>query len=1131
MVGISSISTFSHAVEFSDKLPIEIKQLAESFDCFSNEDKEMIYAYSLALKYRFENLKNKEALKKSDLDYWRLWHILSDIEMQCKLDYKFDDILEEILFPTSALQKKLTRLRWAESAIHTDGSSEPSEKMRRYDKQLKEQIHNNPPKWKFSKKNIYLRDYNLTVMKQFPKNTIALQDYKNIIKGTKKGTIKRKLLFRDAYLQERYIRNYDDKEKRNSITTELSYLSNCFKYYDFPQHSIYYGNEKRKLAGRVLVGNNINILFSKEMLPKQIKIYCEHNITGMELDTFSVKQDKPIRKLENEQKLKFDKTVRLLDSYKQKAIDTKNYKKYLQSIKTMMNGGGNDLNHALKIIRLKSCFDNTQYSKEFLKVLLTEVKSSDSKEEFSNKVMRPQMWWIMTIGMKAKQEGETKALKHFFDCNATNMIGSKQRITKKSIKYSTHVRYTHMPNYDRILSQKDEILKYYAATFVNKATPNINNKTAIDTGIIPSEYIDNNGTIKRIENVPLSIEGMPKGGIKLTYTGVPKGKACERLVTLNVNDSIFFDNKTYEGLDYILIDNQKIKVQHFNGKYARRLCNKQGSHTIGYVREKTIVEDKYKPKSVDSNNDKYHKILTIDSFRYHPDGVAISDNHKFFAVSGEKSALYDVVNANKVSILPEQLNYAFDLAINKKNDYIAVSQGNGFYFYGLKNKTIVTNIQRNDKEFETFRLQNLHFLESKILFVAIAENGKKVQILNPLMRKIVSGIIPKFFVNSKESGYRSPRITTIALSHNMRYLYIGNNRKQVEVWKISDDGTYKIKYLNTIELSTGREIGAILQDPFDDNNLYIAMKSNELILWDIDKKKVIKTYMADSYMDPENIDISSDGQFIMVSGNSLYLWKINDTIQWDIFSGDGLKGGMFIPKTDQLITIGKTIDRWMLNSSFKKKNHKKKHVKKKENKKSHEKPIKKINEKKKTYSEKKYDRDVKRGVPPIFAAIQNNLYKKLSELLDKGVDVQKKYKGVVPLIFAVYQHDDKLVEILLKHGANPNFVDRNGLYSPLSQACEENRISTAILLIKYGADVNYQYKKSETALTVAAKGCKNFELVQLLLDNGAKPDLIDIYRHSTVTGLFIQCKDKKKYEKMMKLLKTKSVLIGYKVKK
>ena len=138
---------------------------------------------------------------------------------------------------------------------------------------------------------------------------------------------------------------------------------------------------------------------------------------------------------------------------------------------------------------------------------------------------------------------------------------------------------------------------------------------------------------------------------------------------------------------------------------------------------------------------------------------------------------------------------------------------------------------------------------------------------------------------------------------------------------------------------------------------------------------------------------------------------------------------------------------------------------------------------------------------------------------------------MVPLIFAVYQHDDKLVEILLKHGANPNFVDRNGLYSPLSQACEENRISTAILLIKYGADVNYQYKKSETALTVAAKGCKNFELVQLLLDNGAKPDLIDIYRHSTVTGLFIQCKDKKKYEKMMKLLKTKSVLIGYKVKK
>ena len=130
-----------------------------------------------------------------------------------------------------------------------------------------------------------------------------------------------------------------------------------------------------------------------------------------------------------------------------------------------------------------------------------------------------------------------------------------------------------------------------------------------------------------------------------------------------------------------------------------------------------------------------------------------------------------------------------------------------------------------------------------------------------------------------------------------------------------------------------------------------------------------------------------------------------------------------------------------------------------------------------------YEDDVNRGVPPVFAAIQNHLYLKLSEILDAGVDIELKHKGVAPLMFALYQKDDRLLKILLEYGANPNVG--KGFYSLLSEACVINRISTVKLLLKYGANINYQYKKSESALKVAAKGCENFELVQLLLDNGA----------------------------------------------
>lgn len=144
-----------------------------------------------------------------------------------------------------------------------------------------------------------------------------------------------------------------------------------------------------------------------------------------------------------------------------------------------------------------------------------------------------------------------------------------------------------------------------------------------------------------------------------------------------------------------------------------------------------------------------------------------------------------------------------------------------------------------------------------------------------------------------------------------------------------------------------------------------------------------------------------------------------------------------------------------------------------------------------------YESDVDRGVPPIFAAIQNRMYNQLKHVLDMGADIEEKNKFEdTPLIFAIYQNDDKLVKLLLEYGANPNVMDGDKvkgheLYSALSKVAVTNRISTVKLLLEHGADVNLQRNKSETALTVASKGCKNFELVKLLLDHGANPELPD----------------------------------------
>ena len=1294
------VFTFSYSVEFSNKLPMEMNQLVESFDCFSKRDKTAIYAYALALRYRFEHLKDKEALKRSDLDYWRLWHIVSDIEYSCKLSHDFDDILEEILFPTKTLKKQLKRLRWAESAIHTEGSSESSAKMSRYDKKLLDKIMKNPPKWSIEEKNKYLGDYNLTKIKSYAKNTIANKDNEKIIKESSENSKERKFLLRYAYLQEQYLHYYDKPKKRGQISKELSYLSNCFEHYRLAQHQTYYGNKKRKLVGKMLYGGTGKI-FKKEMLPKEISKYCENNISNMKLDTFLVTKDKVSQEAVPKVRIPvFKMTGKLIDGYKKSGTDIKFYEEYITLSQRMLNGGGNDLVAGLRLLRLQSCLktDNANQLNKLLKVSFEEMKEQDYKDEYFNRVVRPQIWWMTTIGMKIKQEGDSDKLKHFFDCNASVASFSNSLTTTNkstSFRARNQKRNNDRSIMHKITSYKDKILKYYAATFVNIPTPNIDNKKAIEAGIIPTKWLEDNQTIKPISDVKLQISGMPKGGIKLTFDAVPKGEICERVSSLAFSDSIDFDRKTYEGLDYALIDENKIKVQHFNSKYVKRLCDKKDIHTISFVRENTIIERKYKPKPIDCSNDKYKNITIIDKQRYASYGFAVSGNHKSFVSSGSKSALYNTKSSIKMLHLPGQIDNANSLAINEEGKYLAVSQGNNFSFYDLRKKKMITRINYKHKQHKTFSMSNLLFLNDGLHILSIVENGQKVKIFNPVEKSVIESIMPKFISKEEKSHYRKSRITSISLSEDNQYLYIGGNRQKIEIWKIIHDNSYNLTYVRTIELPKsikGREIAAITQDPLNAHNLYIAMKSDRLYLWSIGKNSVIKTYNADKFMTPKNIEISDDGKFIMVTGSTLYIWKINEETQWDMFSGYGLVGGFFVPDGHQIISIGKTIDKWDLmtskskrvsvpiivkkkkspeekmaeklwycvennmslrfgriknfnanikndkgqtplmiavkngNSSIimslmmskakvnvyevdnegktvfdynkennlsslytelkmleieqllgskarvvmydssrepelvrikisgesceaftfpknivctstsedKKSNHGiSKAIRSKNNtKKNGGKKVLKTssyknnNNKNKTIFDRmyeKYEKDVARGVPPTFAAIQNSLTKKLTEILDSGADIETKSKFGTALMFAVTREYYPAIKILLEHGANPNVMSGDELYSSLSQACKTHSIWIVKLLLEHKADVNYQHNKSETALSVAAKKCIDFELVKLLLDNGADPKLMDRFGKNTLTGLRKNCHDDVAYRKMKNLIESKRV--------
>ena len=166
----------------------------------------------------------------------------------------------------------------------------------------------------------------------------------------------------------------------------------------------------------------------------------------------------------------------------------------------------------------------------------------------------------------------------------------------------------------------------------------------------------------------------------------------------------------------------------------------------------------------------------------------------------------------------------------------------------------------------------------------------------------------------------------------------------------------------------------------------------------------------------------------------------------------------------------------------------------------------------------RYNSDLKRGVPPIFAAIQNRLYDKLIEAIEAGEDVNEHYKNRTPLFHAIYNSDIEALEVLLQAGADPNIIDEHGLYTPLSMG----NLKFAKMLVRYGADVNFQHNKSETALMVAAKECNNFEHVRFLLEHGANPNLYNRYGDNVFTALHKHCRDKKKHDEMIKFIKSYS---------
>lgn len=117
------------------------------------------------------------------------------------------------------------------------------------------------------------------------------------------------------------------------------------------------------------------------------------------------------------------------------------------------------------------------------------------------------------------------------------------------------------------------------------------------------------------------------------------------------------------------------------------------------------------------------------------------------------------------------------------------------------------------------------------------------------------------------------------------------------------------------------------------------------------------------------------------------------------------------------------------------------------------------------------------------------------------VDVNSRDEdGLTPLMMAAVANDSVLVELLLRHKANPNLQNNVGMTALMGAAFNSSEIVMPLLL-GGGANPNLQDSKGRTALIVAAKQGVN-NPVTMLLQAGANKELKD---EKGNTALMVAC--------------------------
>jgi ankyrin repeat protein len=125
----------------------------------------------------------------------------------------------------------------------------------------------------------------------------------------------------------------------------------------------------------------------------------------------------------------------------------------------------------------------------------------------------------------------------------------------------------------------------------------------------------------------------------------------------------------------------------------------------------------------------------------------------------------------------------------------------------------------------------------------------------------------------------------------------------------------------------------------------------------------------------------------------------------------------------------------------------------------------------------------------LLEAVDAKDYKTVETSIKKGEDVNAaNEKGMFPLWLAVWNGDARMVDLLLKSGANARQIFKGETeIALLDVAAQEGPLDVVELLVKAGAEVNKPDSHGQTPLRVAARNGRT-DIVKFLLSKGAEVD-------------------------------------------